>query len=311
MNSDAKTIIRRALADKSKKIYLSYWLHFVEYCRGVGIGASLPINEIDMVNFLSHLLLGKKYCTSTITSHVSALSYIHKLFGLKDFSKSFLVHQFLKGAQKASPRQQDKRLPITYDLLQKMIEASKTTIRSRYERVTFATMCIVAFYGFLRVGEMCVKAHRASVSVIQRQDVQFIFDAKKIVGTELCIQQFKHSTQPVTLFLPINVHSTEMCATKALRRYFDMAKHVTGPLFQMTDKSPITYTIFSKHLHNVISYLGYDAKLYTSHSFRIGAATHAAKSGFSEDSIKKMGRWKSNAIKNYVRLPCVSLNVSC
>lgn len=82
-------------------------------------------------------------------------------------------------------------------------------------------MCIVAFYGCLRIGEICV--HRASFSVIQRQDVTFIFEAKKIAGVELCIRQFKHSTRPVTLFLPINLHTTDMCATNALLQYFDMA----------------------------------------------------------------------------------------
>ena len=38
------------------------------------------------------------------------------------------------------------------------------------------------------------------------------------------------------------------------------------------------------------------------HSFRIGAAKHAAKIGKSDDEIMTMGRWKSDSYKRYIRI---------
>ncbi|CAG2196116.1 unnamed protein product [Mytilus edulis] len=42
-------------------------------------------------------------------------------------------------------------------------------------------------------------------------------------------------------------------------------------------------------------------ELYKGHSFRIGAASEAAK-GTSLSVIQQMGRWKSNALQNYIRM---------
>lgn len=42
---------------------------------------------------------------------------------------------------------------------------------------------------------------------------------------------------------------------------------------------------------------------YKGHSFRIGAASHAADRGLSDAQIRALGRWKSNAFQRYIRVP--------
>lgn len=71
-----------------------------------------------------------------------------------------------------------------------------------------------------------------------------------------------------------------------------------GPLFQFLDDCPVSYSFVSKSL---------DPKQYKGHSFRIGAATHAAQVGFSENAIQNMGRWKSDAVKRYIRIGSFSV----
>ena len=46
---------------------------------------------------------------------------------------------------------------------------------------------------------------------------------------------------------------------------------------------------------------------FSSHSFRIGAATVAAHSGIPDHLIQTMGRWSSNASQLYIRMPADSL----
>ena len=43
----------------------------------------------------------------------------------------------------------------------------------------------------------------------------------------------------------------------------------------------------------------------TSHSFRIGAASWAVAHGHSIEQVKQMGRWRSDAVLKYVRIPSI------
>lgn len=71
-----------------------------------------------------------------------------------------------------------------------------------------------------------------------------------------------------------------------------------GPLFRYLDGCPVSCPFVSKSL---------DPKQYKGHSFRIGAATHEAQVGISENAIQNMGRWKSDAVKRYIRIGSFSV----
>ena len=48
---------------------------------------------------------------------------------------------------------------------------------------------------------------------------------------------------------------------------------------------------------------GLDESRYCSHSFHIGAATAAAARGMEDSVIKTLGRWRSLAYLDYVKIP--------
>ena len=65
-------------------------------------------------------------------------------------------------------------------------------------------------------------------------------------------------------------------------------------------------------LRKVLAQAGFKPEDYAGHSFRIGAATTAAACGIPADTIKTLGRWKSQAYQLYVRLPRKQLaSISC
>ncbi len=73
-------------------------------------------------------------------------------------------------------------------------------------------------------------------------------------------------------------------------------------LFLHQRKSQITPDIGSKkNLKIILNRSGIPTKHFSSHSFRIGAATTVAQRGLSEHQIKMLGRWTSHTFKSYVR----------
>ena len=73
-----------------------------------------------------------------------------------------------------------------------------------------------------------------------------------------------------------------------------------GPLFCFPDASPVTVGQFNTELHRYLIFCGLDVAHYKSHSFRIGAASHAAEMGFTDAQIRTLGRWKSDAFRLYI-----------
>jgi hypothetical protein len=308
LSSEAQFVLSKALSDRTKVIYFHYWKAFASFCKNHDIVLKLPVTDVLLVNFLASLV-NTNYKVNTVAAHVSALSYINKLFGYSDFNQSFLVKQFLKGAYNisASVSCSDSRLPITSTLLRQIILALPTTVKNYIHRILFSTMCIVAFHAFLRIGEMCIKVSQNSSHVLQYSDVKIIQQNSITIGVEVTLRHYKHSKQPATCFLPANSADPLLCPVSAIQLYLSILKPCSGPFFQMPNRQPVSYTFFNYNLKNAINFLGFDSKRYKSHSFRIGAATNAAMQGFSDDSIKKMGRWKSNAMQKYIRLPQLKL----
>ena len=55
-------------------------------------------------------------------------------------------------------------------------------------------------------------------------------------------------------------------------------------------------------LKNALKFLKLNPNDFNAHSFRIGAATSFSVLGKFDDEIKKLGRWKSSAFGNYIRI---------
>ena len=81
----------------------------------------------------------------------------------------------------------------------------------------------------------------------------------------------------------------------------------TGPLFRFEDGRLLTRARLVEFLRLGLKEAGVDDSKYCSHSFRIGAATTAAKVGIEDSVIKTLGRWESLAYLQYVKIPRAKL----
>ena len=72
-----------SLAVSTKKSYLRTWQRYVNFCEMRQVLVSFPISVEDLALFVTRLAFeGLK--ANTIKSHLSALSYLHKFYEVKN-----------------------------------------------------------------------------------------------------------------------------------------------------------------------------------------------------------------------------------
>ena len=106
-----------------------------------------------------------------------------------------------------------------------------------------------------------------------------------------------------TLNIYIGKTSTDICPVSAMLSYLVVWGRKEGPLFLFKDGRFLTRQRLVEELRKVLRKTGVDQSKYCGHSFRIGAATTAAARGIEDSVIKTLGRWKSLAYLQYVRIP--------
>ena len=94
-----------------------------------------------------------------------------------------------------------------------------------------------------------------------------------------------------------------LCQVAALLAYLMVQGPGEGPLFRFEDGRALTRPRLVAAVRDALARAGLKPEDYSGHSFRIGAATTAAACGVPVDTIKTLGRWRSQAYQLYVRLP--------
>ena len=254
---------------------------------------SLPISTNMLLFFIGYLHL-QGYAPTSITSYVCAIGYVHKLKSLTDPSSDFIVQRLLAAVTKVRPNT-DARLPITLPILRQLVLSADTVITNTYHRTLLRAMLVVAFYGLMRIGE--ITSDQQSRTYLTLSHLSFKSD-----HAQLLITQFKHNStgRPFHIVLPKQSDAT-LCPLLALRNYLSIRGSTPGPLFCFPCHRPIPRNFFITKLNNLLNFCGLDTTLYKSHSFRIGAASFYAENGLSDEQIRLLGRWKSNAFRKYIR----------
>ena len=118
-------------------MYWCVWCRFKTFCTGNELNSQLPTSVVLLLNFLTSLYqLG--YQPSTIASNVSAIAFIHNILGHPDPTSAILV---LNGSAA------DMRLPITTNILHKIISAKPTVVMlSSHRSLLRAIVCFVLMH---------------------------------------------------------------------------------------------------------------------------------------------------------------------
>ena len=296
LSDTARTLLHSSLALSTKASYKHSWTLYLQFCHQNNLMDTLPIAEITLCNFIAHMF-EQSYSPASISSTVSALSYVHKIYNLPDAAQNFMVKKILYGAHKSS-KSPDYRLPITTSILERLLTALESIVPNYFNKILLQCIFSVAFHGFFRLGELIAKTPSQTPYVVQKQDVNFIPDAK----VQITLRHSKTMQIPHPIIIQLTQASKQVCPVRSLQTFLSTHNHTEGPLFQNHAGSPVSYHFVTQHLQKAVSFIGLNPQFYKGHSFRIGAATEAAKRGLSQIEIQKLGRWKSDAFQKYIRI---------
>ena len=161
----------------------------------------------------------------------------------------------------------------------------------------------IAFYGFLRSSEFVASKCKQDVttdSTLLISDVSVSHDSLDIHLSESKTDPFRKGH---TLTLVATNSST--CPVTAFKKYISLRNNTPKdtPVFVFQSGTCLTRSNLTIMLRRLLTNAGHDPTVYSSHSFRIGAATTAATVGTPAWLIQTLGRWSSDCFKTYIQCP--------
>ena len=292
-------LLENAYAPATHAAYQQGIAAFEAFCIKYNYKCTYPCKADIIPHFVAHLSLSGK-AFSTAKTYLAALSSKHKLNSWTDPTDSFLIKKLMQGFARSSPSK-DVRYPITLQRLQKIVKTLPLVCNDSFEVILFKTAFVLAFFGFFRISEllgqnMSLKRARKAVKVA---DVKMEPSKMSIcLNGSKCDQRMKGEK----IVLQRERVYTEVCPVLTTREFLRIRPKSSEYLLVHYNSSQLTRFQFQAVLKKVAKQLGWPIQSYSSHSFRIGAATTAAMNGDSIDMIMEKGRWKSSAVKNYIRL---------
>ena len=281
------TLLSDALAPSTKKAYSRAWDRYNNYASIHQLPVTLPLKVEHLACFVT-FLFQKGLSSSSISSTLSALSYIHKLYCLNDPTRAFHITQLMTSIRRHRPSV-DGRQPITEDLLFKILTHLPSLVSSLYEKILFKAMFLFVFYFGLRVGEVTSSTH----------NIQFSQVIKSRSKLTLYFATYKHSPAH-PLRHSLNASNSLFCPVLAIGDYLLLRGTSAGPLFLLGGNA-VTAAMFNMRLRQLLHLAGEQCRAYSAHSFRIGAASYWASKGLSDVQIRRLGRWRSDAMVRYIR----------
>ena len=301
-----------SIAKTTAKSYSTAASHISKLEAELGRKFVWPLPTTDS-NLLLAFLLSKGVKPNTVKLYLSGTRRLAMARGVEspatqsEFAKCILrgyenmQRDPVKAASEATHR------PVTIPFLRLLGHAANKFWKGQgLDKLCFWTICLAAFWGSLRLGEVLC-SNKGSFSpgsdllgtdVIHMSGTSFalwIRDPKvpKTFGDVIEIWE--------TLQFPDLDPFSTFSAYWASRDKLPLSL----PLFLRADGTNMTHKFFETVFHSLLSHYSLELELsvnkWTGHSFRSGLPTLLQSLGFTEEEIKAWGRWASSVFQLYAR----------
>ena len=214
------------------------------------------------------------------------------------------LQRLLRGIKRTQGSPGSCRLPIT-DHHMMIIHNSLSFANP--DHVMFWAASTLAYFGFLRSAEFTVPSLSAFSPDFHLTVNDIAVDSHSSPSClQLTIKASKTDPFRKGCYLYIGLGRPPLCALSAIMNYLPLRGQSPGPLFLLSNGQPLSHTLLTHWLKDIFAAAGIQGS-FSSHSFRIGAATVAARMGVPDHLIQAVGRWNSDAYKLYIRTPAEAL----
>ena len=177
--------------------------------------------------------------SSTISSHISAVAFVHKINSWPDPSNNFLIQKLREGCRRQR-RTPDIRRPITLDLLGDLCRILGSIAASELECRLFRSLFTLAYFGFFRVGEITASSKSADCSrIVGINDVVFEGGDQSVLLVQLRFSKTDQRGDAVTLRFQCTPE-LPLCPVRSILGYLEVRPARSGPLFIHANGSPVT-----------------------------------------------------------------------
>ena len=256
--------------------------------------------EQRLVLFVGYLIDNNRK-SSTIRSYISAIKSILSDWKIKinhqDAQLSSLIHACcIKNDRIAT------RLPVYRELLHILIDKLELILLNQpYLTCMYKAVFLTAYYGLFRIGKISLSKH-----VLKAKDVHVGKNKLKMMFVLHSSKTHNkgNKQQIVKLSAESDNARTLYCPFRALKLFISERRSYKDdhePIFIFKDRSPVKPVHLRLIMKKLLVAVGFDYGLYCFHGIRTGRACDLYKLGFSVETIRKMGRWKSSAIYTYLQ----------
>ena len=209
------------------------------------------------------------------------------------------------------------RLPICKDLLRLILKQvnSRFLIKANqpYLAILYKTIFVTAYYGLFRIGEITNGTHP-----IQTRDVHIATNKQKILFMLKTSKMHSEDSPPQIVKIKSTCISPKgsrkdqsaietgslFCPYQLLKSYIKIRVRYetkTEPFFVFKDRTAVPSGLVCRLLKELLKEGGINPTNYLSQSFREGRAGDLLRLRVTVETIKKLGRWKSNAVFKYLK----------
>jgi hypothetical protein len=268
-------------------------------------GRDVRAEENLLLDVLVYYADVKGYAASTIGGYLSAIRWVHVANGFEDPMQGKPRLALARRAVKRLKGGSAGKLPVSPD----MLRAIKKTLDFRLPKdVMLWGGLMLAYFFLLRSSEYAASSGFFDVKrALLVGDVEFFLRGQPVedwhAADELVVCIRASKTDQTRIGVLRNVYATgkDLCPVWAAAAVMDLRRRCAAdePLLQYGPGRVLDRADVSGVLKACALAMGQEAANFASHSLRIGGASCMLACGYSEEYIRRQGRWHSFCWRRY------------
>ena len=288
----------KSIAPSSRRTFGPGVTVYKEFCNLHDIDCMQPSSN-DITLFATHLSHSKSL--STINVYLASVRYFLLCNDRPtEHLRSVRLSAVLRGIERTQAVAPQRRVALTVEDLKKFRQYLNRSNYNQADRAMLWAGVTVSFFGLLRSCELLAPEE----SQIDSEST-LLWRHVTLGPVQIRLQLRRTKTHQSGDGGQVLLHraADDLCPVEALNHFASLCRQTatlqpSTPVFKFASGKFLT----RKLLTDILRFSLQSTSL-SSHSLRIGGATHMAARGAGEWAIKRAGRWRSSAFNRYVRCP--------